>query len=1213
MGSDDGETERILRANDRGFNSQFKYANNYIKTSKYNVLTFLPINLFEQFLRIANFYFLVLLILQVIPAISSLNPITTALPLVVVLGVSAIKDAADDVKRHKSDSQVNNRGSDILVNGELTSIRWQHVQVGDIIRMQNNDFVAADILLLSSSEPHSLVYIETAELDGETNLKVRQALPETSKLGEDLDRLSHFNGEIKCEAPNNVLDRFEGAMNWADEKFSLNNDQIMLRGCRLRNTQWCYGIVIFAGLDTKLMQNSGKTKFKRTSLDRLLNKMVVFIFGFLFIMCIICSILASTWELRVGKEFQVYNPWNQSNAAIIATLVFFSYIIVLNTVVPISLYVTVEVIRLFQSMLINWDTKMYYDVKETGAKARSTTLNEELGQIQYVFSDKTGTLTQNIMTFKKASIGGKKFGDVKDTNGDLLEITEDTPLVDFSANKMCDPGFRFYDQSLLDSVQFGDRTSLLFFRLLSLCHTVMVEQDEQGNLAYQAQSPDEAALVGAARNFGYVFKSRTPTTITLNALGRDEVYELLHILDFNNVRKRMSVIVKQNNKIKLFCKGADTVIYERLSGSSDNVKDITAEHLNDFANEGLRTLCLAMKELDEYTYLEWRKKHHDASTALVDREAKLDAVYEEIEQDLVLLGATAIEDKLQDGVPQTIENLHKANIKLWVLTGDKQETAINIGYSCRLLTEELNEIFVISAREKDEARQELEGALVKMRDVMGIKDKDQMGDDDDVSIKSKDMDELGDIYSFAMVVTGAALAHLLDPEVELEFLEAACYCKTVICCRVTPLQKAQVVDLVKTHREAVTLSIGDGANDVSMIKTAHIGVGISGQEGMQAVLASDFSFAQFRYLERLLLVHGRWSYYRMCKFLSYFFYKNFAFTVCHFWFAFFCGYSAMTLYDQWFIAAYNTVFTSLPVISLGMFDQDVNDAMSVKFPALYKPGQKNLFFNWFVFLKSLLQGVLTSLTLFFIPYGAFRENLSPMGQTIDSQFLFGCVVATILVHIVNFKIALDTSYWTIFSHLCIWGSILLYWLYALLVYAEPLYALLRATFTYVGVTWVMCRQPTFWFTMILVTVILLFPVLGRRSLMMDIFPTLTDRVRLLQHKESEEARKGKGVELRVIRKHGGVSRAGSARPGSRLGSAKSRPGSVRSGYAFAHQTGFGEMITSGRSLREKGDRRNGAASGGVKKSKSKETVTEETKDVPKENGVDSTDTAPIEV
>ncbi|XP_038076236.1 phospholipid-transporting ATPase ID-like isoform X3 [Patiria miniata] len=1166
------ETERSLKANDREYNSQFKYANNYIRTSKYNILTFIPVNLFEQFLRIANFYFLILFIMQLIGPISSLNPVTTGLPLVFVLAVTATKDGVDDFQRHRSDSVVNNRETDILVEDERKTTRWQDVQVGDIIKMKNNEFVAADLLLLSSSEPHSLVYIETAELDGETNLKVRQALPETALLGEDQGRFKDFKAELKCEPPNNKLDRFEGTLTWEGDTFPLTNDQILLRGCRLRNTKWCYGIVIFAGRDTKLMQNSGKAKFKRTSIDRMVNKLVLAIFVILFVLCLICAIASSVWEANYGNAFQAYLPWEYDGPALIATLVFFSYIIVMNTLVPISLYVTIELIRMFQSLWISWDKAMYYAPKDTPAKARSTNLNEELGQIQYVFTDKTGTLTQNIMTFNKASIAGRKFGELKDENGEVIEITDQTPMVDFSKNPMYEPDFRFCDNSLLTAMEKGDRHCWMFFRLLALCHTVMPEIVED-KLEYQAQSPDEAALVSAARNFGFVFKSRTPTTITVEVQGEADKYELLHILDFNNVRKRMSVVVRQGHKIRLYCKGADNVIMARLGEGSEQLIDITNQHLQDFAGEGLRTLCLAMKDIDEDYYQAWKRKHHAAATSLDDREAKLDELYEEIETNMSLLGATAIEDKLQDGVPTAIENLHKANIKLWVLTGDKLETAINIGYSCKLLTDQMNEMFTIDASEQNLAEQQVKDCLEKIRDVMGIKDKEELraaaGDGDDISYKSKDEDELNDVYSFAMVVTGAALAFALgNEEMEQIFLAAACYCKTVICCRVTPLQKAQVVDLVKRYKKAVTLSIGDGANDVSMIKTAHIGVGISGQEGMQAVLASDFSFAQFRFLERLLLVHGRWSYYRMCKFLSYFFYKNFAQTVGHFWFAFFCGFSAMTLYDEWYISAYNIFFTSLPVIAIGIFDQDVSDKKSIEYPELYKPGQKSLFFNYWVFSKSLLQGVLTSLVLFFITYGVLAGDLFPDGMPAHSQSLMGCIIATMVVVVVNLKIALDTAYWNIITHIVIWASVIMYLIFIFLFYSEPVYSAFQTIFTYVGVPVMMFRLPAFYFSLILVVTILLLPLMGKRAVQADVQPTLADKVRLEQRQERQELKKArkKSLQLRGFRSRGSVrdsvrSTTGLQRTGSK------RPASSRSGYAFSHQEGFGEIIQKGVNMR----------------------------------------------
>ncbi|XP_038115502.1 uncharacterized protein LOC6041793 isoform X4 [Culex quinquefasciatus] len=1297
-----GENERRIRANDREYNTQFKYANNYIKTSKYSILTFLPLNLLEQFQRLANFYFLCLLILQLIPAISSLTPVTTAIPLIGVLMLTAIKDAYDDFQRHMSDSQVNNRGSKTLRHGKLVDERWSGVQVGDIIRMDNDQFVAADILLLSSSEPNGLCFIETAELDGETNLKCKQCLVETAVMGDQEDLLWKFNGEIVCEPPNNLLNKFEGTLAWKNQRYPLDNDKILLRGCIIRNTQWCYGVVIFAGKDTKLMQNSGKTKFKRTTIDRLLNFIIIGIVFFLLSICGFCTIASAIWEAIVGYKFQIYLPWENiipkdylQGATIIGCLVFFSYAIVLNTVVPISLYVSVEVIRFAQSFLINWDEKMYYEKTKTHAKARTTTLNEELGQIQYIFSDKTGTLTQNIMTFNKCSIAGRAYGDVIDLRtGEAVELSEPTTYdqkntsllinaeepsgrstpqsgsapavsyatntgasagsnttlkaasstsydyqlqlpqqthqpyqpqphppqqsvtepVDFSFNPEYEPEFRWYDQGLLDAVRSDEEHAHSFFRLLALCHTVMPEE-KNGRLEYQAQSPDEAALVSAARNFGFVFKSRAPNSITIDVMGRTEEYELLSILDFNNVRKRMSVILRRNNSILLYCKGADNVIYDRLGTNQQDLKTRTQEHLNKFAGEGLRTLVLAERRLTKEFFDSWLLRQREAALSIDGtREDKLGAIYDEIECDMQLIGVTAIEDKLQDGVPQTIANLQMAGIKVWVLTGDKQETAINIGYSCQLLTDDMVDVFVIDGLTKSEVEQQLRKYMESLRIVntyhpttlpkgstlnqsgglgatanggaansgnssgpmIEIQNSSppsvsvvtfrwdnrhkytSIGESEEVSESNysdgptttgkadSSMTDLAgggdaDGAGVALVINGHSLVHCLTAELESKFLEIASHCRAVICCRVTPLQKAMVVELIKRSKNAVTLAIGDGANDVSMIKAAHIGVGISGQEGMQAVLASDYSIAQFKFLERLLLVHGRWSYYRMCKFLRYFFYKNFAFTLCHFWYAFFCGFSAQTVFDPMFISVYNLFYTSLPVLALGIFEQDVSDKNSLDYPKLYTPGITNALFNTTEFIRSVLHGIFSSLILFLIPYGTYKDGISPDGYVLNDHMLLGSVVATILILDNTTQIALDTSYWTVFNHIMIWGSLLWYF------FLDYFYNYVIGG-PYVGSLTQAMKEATFWFTTVLTLIVLMVPVLASRFYFVDVFPGLSDKIRAQQRL----------AQLRS-RQTNDVLRTPSARRARR---------SLRSGYAFAHQEGFGRLITSGKIMRK---------------------------------------------
>uniref|UniRef100_A0A8C3G792 Phospholipid-transporting ATPase n=1 Tax=Cyclopterus lumpus TaxID=8103 RepID=A0A8C3G792_CYCLU len=1012
-----------------------KLKGNDIKTYKYNVLTFLPLNLYEQFKRVANLYFLALLILQIIPDISTLPWYTTLIPLVVVLGVTGIKDLVDDLARHRMDKEINNRKCDVLLDGGFQDLKWRDIQVGDVVRLKKNDFIPADILLLSSSNPNSLTYVETADL---------------TKISSFEKRLFKSNRAlIECEEPNNRLDKFVGTMLWEGERYPLSLDNMLLRGCKIRNTEACHGLVIFAGGDTKIMRNGGKTRFKRTKIDELMNYMVYTIFVLLILVAAGLAIGHTFWYEEIGADaWYLFDNKNQG-ASYRGFLSFWGYIIVLNTMVPISLYVSVEVIRLGQSKFINWDLQMYYPDNDTPAKARTTTLNEQLGQIEYIFSDKTGTLTQNIMEFKKCTIAGRSYG----TN----------PLY-FTRiwNRQADRKFTFMDHSLVARIRSGkDKDANEFFKLLSLCHTVMVEHKD-GELVYQAASPDEGALVTAARNFGYVFLSRTQDTITIKEMEEEEkTYEMLALLDFNSDRKRMSIILKfPDGRIRLYCKGADTVIYERLSPNT-SLKETWSAFLvlQVFANATLRTLCLCYKDITPAEFEAWSRAHKEAQVAMFDRDGALDRVYEQIESNLMLIGASAIEDKLQDGVPETIATLAKADIKIWVLTGDKKETAENIGYS-------------------------------------------------------------------------------------------------FICCRVTPKQKGNVVSLVKKYKKAVTLSIGDGANDVNMIKTADIGVGISGQEGMQAVMSSDYAFAQFRFLQRLLLVHGRWSYIRMCKFLRYFFFKNFAFTLVHFWYSFFNGFSAQVAYEDWFITLYNLAYSSLPVLLVGLLDQDVNDKLCLKFPKLYLPGQQGSLFNYKNFFISLFHGIFISLIIFFIPYGAFLQTMGQDGEAPSDYQSFAVVTASSLIFIVNLQISLDTSYWTFVNCFAVLGSIAIYFGIMFDIHSAGIHVIFPTPFTFTGAASNALRQPYLWLTIILTVGISLLPIICIQFLHKSIWPSVGDKI--------QRNRKKYEMEMEVEERK---------KPPTFQRGQRSR----RSAYAFSHSRGYADLISSGRSIRLRPSGRGGSS------------------------------------
>ncbi|XP_072964260.1 probable phospholipid-transporting ATPase 4 isoform X1 [Typha angustifolia] len=1050
------------------------YPSNYISTTKYNIITFLPKAIFEQFRRVANLYFLLTAILSLTP-VAPFSAVSMIAPLAFVIGLSMAKEALEDWRRFVQDMKVNARKVGVHKgDGRFGYKHWHKIRVGNVVKVEKDHFFPADLLLLSSSYEDGICYVETMNLDGETNLKVKRSLEITLPLDED-EAFRDFTATIRCEDPNPDLYTFVGNFEYDRQVYALDPNQILLRDSKLRNTSYVYGAVIFTGHDSKVMQNATKSPSKRSRIERKMDRIIYILFTLLVLMSLLSSIcfaartdleMPDWWYLQPENTTNLYDPSKPTTSGIfhlVTALILYGYLI------PISLYVSIEVVKVLQAMFINHDLHMYDGDTGIPAEARTSNLNEELGQVHTILSDKTGTLTCNQMDFLKCSIAGVTYGLraseveiaaakqmastfpdensinhylLENNGGDFesaeIELDGGITFAVEKARKTMIKGFSFEDDRLMQgnwTKEPNAATILMFFRILSLCHTAIPELNKQtGGISYEAESPDEGAFLVAAREFGFEFCKRTQSSVlvrerySLPEKPVEREFKILNLLEFSSKRKRMSVIVRDEaGQIVLLCKGADSIIFDRLSKNGRMYEDDTTKHLNEYGEAGLRTLALAYRELEESEYTTWNIEFLKAKTTIgPDREAQLERLSDWIERELILVGATAVEDKLQKGVPQCIDKLAQAGLKIWVLTGDKMETAINIGFACSLLRQGMKQICLSTTNSDLTSEDAKKALLLSLANDQAAKENILM----QITNASQMVKLEKDPYAaFALIIDGKTLTVALEDDIKNQLLNLAIDCASVICCRVSPKQKALVTRLVREGTGKTTLAIGDGANDVGMIQEADIGVGISGVEGMQAVMASDFSISQFRFLERLLVVHGHWCYKRIAQMICYFFYKNIAFGLTIFYFEAYTGFSGQSIYDDWYMLLFNVVLTSLPVISLGVFEQDVSSEVCLQFPALYQQGPRNLFFDWYRIFGWMGNGLYTSIMIFFLNTNIFNDQAFRAGGQTADMAAVGTTMFTCIIWAVNVQIMLTMSHFTWIQHVFVWVSIAAWYLF----------------------------------------------------------------------------------------------------------------------------------------------------------------------------------------
>lgn len=1016
-------------------------------------------------------------------------------------------------------------------------VRWSDIKVGDVIRLCRDEPVPADLVLLHSDGENGLAYIETMALDGETNLKSKQVSHAFEKC-DTIAGISRCDAEFMVEDPNPELHNFDGRATVAGKTVPLTINEVIYRGSILRNTICAIGIVLNTGEECKIRMNSNQhPKAKKPALERMNNKIVVTLATYVVLLSVGVSMGYVQWQRSYER-----NAWYLNLAEVPFYQIIIAFIIMFNNIVPLSLYVSLEIVKVGQLLNLNSDIEMYDEETDTPARCNTNTILENLGQVGYIFSDKTGTLTDNVMKFRKISIAGTIWLHEMDLAGaeeEKLEAVEGqsstsddsmmkpkpltlviptgqprrslhTPVSPSRPSMGRRSSSHWRSTGRPDHVQPEVNTDDLleyiklkphspfsrkareYFLAIALCHTCLPEKRD-GKVEFQASSPDELALVGAAQELGYSVVHRNSQSITLQVLKADGTpemmtFQILDVIEFSSVRKRMSIVVRfPDGRIAIICKGADSTIlprlrmsslamqkatevrqsadlehemyrrseqqdprisfaerksltirrnpgismdrqplegsrsksfeasrFLRLSGDHPRRSNLTRgvsfdsrhpqhltappihnhpmvpsrfdflddprinddsevftkcfQHLEEFATEGLRTLLYAQRYISESDYTEWKKVYDEATTCLHDRQNRIEAAGEMIEQSLDLVGATAIEDKLQDGVPETIDRLRRANIKVWMLTGDKRETAINIAHSARICRPG-SDIYILDTTK---------GAL-----------------ETQLSALMEDL-QTGSIHSVVVIDGQTLTAVEKSTELSQQFYEVMILVDSVICCRASPAQKALLVRTVRSSlrglkgkkRRGLTLAIGDGANDLAMIQASHVGVGISGKEGLQAARVADYSIAQFRFLQRLLLVHGRWNYVRTAKFIISTYWKEMFFYLSTAQYQRYNGYTGTSLYEATSLTVFNTLFTSLCCICMGIWEQDLRAETLLAIPELYVYGQRNMGLNLWNFVRWMFLAAVEGVICWYgvwagygwiVPSG--RDNtLYPLGQ-----------------------------------------------------------------------------------------------------------------------------------------------------------------------------------------------------------------------------------------
>ncbi|KAI5190666.1 phospholipid-translocating ATPase [Nematocida minor] len=991
-----------------------KYPRNIICNQRYSLFTFLPKVFAQQLKHFLNVFFILVMVMQLFPPVRVSHPLTSIFPWTLVQIFVYIKEGVDDYKRYRRDREANDKQCTRYTEGGPVRVPASEIATGDLIIVGKDERVPADAILLKTEDDSGSIFVRTDQLDGETDWKIKMS-PSVFQNA-TFDEIAKKYFEIEAEAPSKEIYSFSGKLYVDGIQYTVHEDNMLWMNMVIASgTSLC--VVVYTGKDTRAVMNTTRARNKSGRIDTELN----------FYTKILCTASFSFAVLFTALR-GTYSLWY-------ITLV--RFIIIFSTVIPISLRVNIDWARLVYARTMENDV-------DTSVVVRNSNIPEELGRISYILTDKTGTLTKNEMEIKKMHTGDlcytpdfvQEIREIvhspkspadhsartlllamclcnnvipyteKESNKKNNDLIVQSSHINKEADKSLDgasssgntnnnnsnsaeniteDGYissnlnNIEDAAESNYVSTGNRNNEDFVQNENSARN----EDSSANgesaaandeVGYISSSPDEIAMVQWASRVGMTLCGRGPGWVEVQELDNDPIrYEVLHSIRFTSEKKCMGVVIRSKDSTYLYMKGADSVMKHMVTGRLSGWMDEEAEAM---AKEGLRTMVFGRRRIS----------NEEAEELILSQQNMSD----DQQKGLDLLGITGVEDKLQDGVRVSLETLRDAGIKVWMLTGDKVETARCIAISSRLFPRCSTILTIASIR----TRQDADIALKKIQ-------------------RERD----------CLIIDGMSLQVLMDIH-RNEFILALMNMTAVAYCRCSPTQKAEIARALSDISGERVCCIGDGGNDVSMIQQADVGIGIVGKEGRQASLAADFSINEFKSLIDLILWHGRNSYKNTAKLAQFIIHRGTTLGVAQGIFSSLFSFCPISIYQGKISIGYVTFYTFLPVFSI-VLSKDMAKKVSRKFPELYSDISNGSVLNDTTFSMWMFMGyyqgvVIMVLTLVFFENALIQLVSITFSCLVLNELLmvFLCVSrvhkvmivaqsVSILMYLVSFKVLSD--------------------------------------------------------------------------------------------------------------------------------------------------------------------------------------------------------------